>query len=183
MKIRLKSEEYLKKHHYYDKENDCYYFNENADTIFFISRLMIDCFGNSFVNAKEDSLFPVYYYEHGDFRFTLELWMLDIINDVKPLKNDSGKLDYTLLPFIELQEVVEVLQFGAEKYSRDNWKTIEKERYVKAMFRHLVDYLHDETDTESGKSHLAHLICNALFVMYFDNERSENETDNICRNH
>jgi len=42
------------------------------------------------------------------------------------VKYDSGKPDYTLLPLDALEQVVEVLTFGAAKYDRDNWKKVDK---------------------------------------------------------
>lgn len=83
------------------------------------------------------------------------------------IKHDNEKIDWTLLPFKELEEVVQVLEFGAKKYSRDNWKTVEVDRYKKALMRHTIAYTSGEiTDPESGKSHLAHVICNALFILW-----------------
>ncbi len=88
-------------------------------------------------------------------------------------KFDNGKVDWTLLQWKELEEVVEVLAFGANKYSRDNWKHVEPARYEKAAMRHLISYITGEKqDPESGKSHLAHLMCNVLFLMWNDNEKS-----------
>lgn len=80
-------------------------------------------------------------------------------------KFDAGKPDYTLLPFKALQEVVEVLGFGAIKYGRDNWRGVAKLRYVAAAFRHLIAIASGSViDEESGKSHAAHLACCALFL-------------------
>lgn len=87
----------------------------------------------------------------------------------KGTKFDQNKLDWTLLPWKEVEQVLEILEFGAKKYSRDNWKEVESSRYEKAAMRHLVSYVTGEKlDQESGKSHLAHLVCNALFLMWKD---------------
>lgn len=84
-------------------------------------------------------------------------------------KFDQNKLDWTLLPWKEVEQVLEILEFGAKKYSRDNWKEVDSSRYEKAAMRHLVSYVTGEKlDSESGKSHLAHLVCNALFLMWKD---------------
>ena len=56
------------------------------------------------------------------------------------IKYDDKKLDWTLLDFQMLEQVIKVLQHGAEKYDRDNWKKVERDRYVKALLRHVVDY-------------------------------------------
>ena len=33
----------------------------------------------------------------------------------------------------------------------------------------------DEQDEESGLSHLAHAVCNCLFLMWFDNQKENKE--------
>jgi len=88
------------------------------------------------------------------------------------VKNDSGKKDYTLLPWGALDEVVAVLAYGAEKYDRDNWQKIHKFRYGKALLRHVVAYCKGETlDPESGLHHLAHATCCCLFIIHQDTKQ------------
>ena len=90
------------------------------------------------------------------------------------VKYDEGKRDYTLLPINELEQVLDVLEFGAIKYKPNAWKDVPNglERYKKAMLRHMVSYLKGEyTDNESGLSHLSHLATNVLFMMYFENNK------------
>lgn len=88
------------------------------------------------------------------------------------VKASEGKLQWTLLPWKELREVVEVLQAGAKKYSVDNWKKCDDlNEFRNALLRHVTSYMSGETiDPEDKKSHLAHAICNCLFLMYFDNQ-------------
>lgn len=93
-------------------------------------------------------------------------------------KADKGKLEWHLLPFDEVKQVVEILQFGKEKYGENNWQKCEDtKRYEDALMRHVVAYMSgNKKDDESGKSHLAHAICNCLFLMHFDdNEDGNNE--------
>jgi hypothetical protein len=90
--------------------------------------------------------------------------------DITPLgmKFDGGKRDFTLLPWPAVEEIVKVLEFGAAKYSRDNWKHVEgaHHRYTKAAFRHLIAYSNGEiNDPESGLPHLAHVGCCILFLL------------------
>lgn len=70
-----------------------------------------------------------------------------------------------------LQQVQNVLNFGAAKYERASWMTLAdaKGRYKEALLRHLKLWLHDETgrDEESNELHIAHLVCNAMFLMHF----------------
>lgn len=92
-------------------------------------------------------------------------------------KLDKGKSQWNLMPWNELSEVTDILTFGAEKYAPNNWKKVPdaKNRYEAALYRHMTSWSKGEKkDPESNKSHLAHVICNALFLMYFEN-KGENE--------
>ncbi len=93
----------------------------------------------------------------------------------KGKKFDEGKLDWTLLPWTSLSEVVEVLQTGVSKYGRDNWKDVNPPcRYVKACFRHLISWVSGQADDpETGKSHLAHAVCCLLFLIWFEKNKRE----------
>lgn len=96
----------------------------------------------------------------------------------KGQKFDRGKPRWSLLPFRELKNVVEILTFGADKYAPGNWQKVDNatERYSDAALRHLTSWLSGEKkDPESGKSHLAHVACNILFLMWFENEGENNE--------
>lgn len=91
-------------------------------------------------------------------------------------KADEGKLQWSLMPFEQLEDVVRVLMNGAKKYARDNWKKCDDiNRYKDALMRHVVSYIKGEkNDPEDNLSHLAHAMCNCLFLMYFD--KRENKT-------
>ena len=94
-------------------------------------------------------------------------------------KYDTGKPDWALVPADEIEDVVRVFTMGAEKYGRENWKSVENGmfRYYSAMMRHIRAYKkYIETgdkeqlfDKESGIHHLAHAMTNALFLMWLDN--------------
>ena len=93
----------------------------------------------------------------------------DTPNNKGGVKFDNGKIDYTLL-FQDLpnacESVTKVLMLGANKYGRANYLKVENDRYDKALLRHLMDYLKGiELDSESGESHLAHLVCCAMFLL------------------
>ena len=84
-------------------------------------------------------------------------------------KFDKDKLDWTLLPWFPLEEVVKVMQHGAKKYGRNNWLYVldSKQRYLAAGLRHLISYTRGEkNDPESGYHHLAHAVCCMLFIIY-----------------
>lgn len=95
-------------------------------------------------------------------------------------KLDGGKPRWDLLPFGEIEEVVKVLTFGAAKYKPNNWMHVRPySRYVAATFRHLVAWLKGEKkDPETGLSHLASVVCNVLFLMWFDNHGLTTEEEN-----
>lgn len=92
------------------------------------------------------------------------------------IKNDSGKRQWWYMDTFwqDLEQVVDVLEYGDSKYSADdgsNWKRLDnpEQRFNDALLRHNLAYRKGEkNDPETGKSHLAHLITNALFLMYFD---------------
>jgi hypothetical protein len=89
---------------------------------------------------------------------------------MKGIKFDDFKLDWTLLPYQPVAEVIKVLMCGACKYFRDNWQNVDKVRYKKALMRHATAYaIKDEILDEDYKlHHLAHLVCCALFLIWFD---------------
>lgn len=98
------------------------------------------------------------------------------------IKNDSGKLQWSLMPFVELEEVVRVLMNGAKTYSPDNWKKCDDvNRYKDALMRHVVSYITGETydvgKGGDGLHHLAHAVCDCLFLMWFDNQKDDKASE------
>lgn len=94
-------------------------------------------------------------------------------------KDDQGKLRWDLLPLDVVEKLVEIYEFGANKYEENSWRTIENgyKRCRAALFRHLTAYDKGElVDQESGKSHLAHAAWNALSMVYFDSLEHPTET-------
>lgn len=64
--------------------------------------------------------------------------------------------------------------YGEQKYSRDNWRHVAQDRYVKAAFRHLVDYASGKMfDEESKQSPLAHAVCCMLFILALEREHAD----------
>ena len=41
---------------------------------------------------------------------------------LKAERHNEGKIKWSLVPFRALEPMVQVLMFGAKKYSPDNWK-------------------------------------------------------------
>ena len=82
-------------------------------------------------------------------------------------KHDQQKPRPSLLPPDALREVIDVLEFGAKKYSPDNWRRVPdaKQRYTDAMLRHALAILSGEThDPETGLQHAAHVACCSMFL-------------------
>lgn len=90
-------------------------------------------------------------------------------------KNDKGKLEWDLLPYKEMEEVIKVLMNGADTYGKENWKKGSPDdiiRYNNAIQRHLASIMEGETkdigEGGDGLSHYAHIVCDALFCMWFE---------------
>lgn len=86
-------------------------------------------------------------------------------------KADAGKLPMNLVPTQINRDIAQVRQYGNEKYKDpNNWRKVEKLRYVAALERHLMaykDYLNgddDGFDKESGIEHYKHMACNMAFI-------------------
>lgn len=83
-------------------------------------------------------------------------------------KADCGKPQLSLVPTKILEAIARVREYGNRKYkSKDNWKTVEIERYRDAAFRHWAQYIDDpqSRDEESGLPHLWHVACNISFLV------------------
>jgi len=104
------------------------------------------------------------------------VYKVKIPDDYKPgLKYDDDKLRYDLLPFGAIDEIVSVLNYGAKKYTANSWQNVENgiERYTAALLRHISAWRQGEKfDKESGLSHLSHIGCNAMFLIYLDKKEA-----------
>ena len=85
------------------------------------------------------------------------------------MRHNEGKpqLSY-ILDFPKTMEAVSrVLESGAEKYEKNNWKlggTLTSSE--DSLLRHILAFHNcQDNDIESGISHLAHVICNAAFML------------------
>lgn len=97
----------------------------------------------------------------------------------KATKFDEGKLDWSLLPYDAVEDIVQVLAFGARKYNEVgvsgpsgwNWSKGEglgKWRTIAAVMRHITSYMRGQTlDPETGLNHLAHAGCGILFLLHY----------------
>lgn len=93
-------------------------------------------------------------------------------------KADAKKPRPSLVPPELVLGVAEVRGYGNQKYgSSENYRQVEPERYVDALYRHLLAIIkaHDIAafDSESGLPHIWHLATNAAFLCEFAQEEVE----------
>ena len=100
-------------------------------------------------------------------------------------KKDSEKLPWNLIPLDAIEELVKVLDFGRKKYAQDTWQSIGPDeygnppliRYEAALQRHLKEWMTGKKkDNESGLSHLSHVFCNAMFMVWLEKNPEYNKS-------
>lgn len=96
--------------------------------------------------------------------------MLDAPTETAFTKFDHDKPHLAYLPIEPLEMVARVLDHGAVKYDRDNWKKCDDPmRYMSAAMRHQFAWLKGEQlDPETGQNHLAHALCSLMFLLWMD---------------
>lgn len=82
-------------------------------------------------------------------------------------KLDMGKNRYDLLPFDVLDQWVQVLTFGTQKYADRDWERgMPPGRNIAAALRHISSFMQGEDwDSESRLHHLAHALCDIGFAL------------------
>jgi len=93
-------------------------------------------------------------------------------------KNDQNIIDKPMIGLVPLRavwEVAKVMSFGAQKYDAFNWKGgIKYMRLINAALRHIIQFTEGEdTDSESGLSHLAHAACCILMLLEMTMDRQD----------
>lgn len=104
----------------------------------------------------------------------------------KKYDGDKPQL-HRLFTFNILEDVVDVMKFGGEKYGESNWRLNPSneniDRYMSAALRHLKAYDNGEhLDKESGKPHLSHAICCLLFMATLDEDITNNNMEYLRNN-
>lgn len=92
---------------------------------------------------------------------------VDLSKNIQCAKADKGKLPISLVPMFIIKCIAAIRKYGEEKYhAPNNWVLVDKQRYVDAMWRHLIAYQEGEIyDKESGLPHLWHAACNMAFIL------------------
>jgi hypothetical protein len=86
------------------------------------------------------------------------------------IKHDQDKPRMELVSPVAMFALARVLTFGAKKYAARNWERgFAWTRAIAAILRHTFAYLMGETlDPETGESHMAHVMCEAMFLVHFE---------------
>lgn len=91
------------------------------------------------------------------------------------IRETEGKLRWSLVDFESLEDMVKALEFGAKKYSDDNWKKgTETKRLCESILRHTFAFLQGiDNDPETGISQAGHIMTNAMFLAYVMKHKKE----------
>lgn len=90
---------------------------------------------------------------------------------MRSVKLDQGKDRWELLPLGPIWYIVKVISYGAVKYAPNAWQRLPdfENRYYAAAMRHITAWRQGEKiDKESGLPHLAHALCNLVFLLWKD---------------
>ena len=88
---------------------------------------------------------------------------------------DDQKPRLELLPADALTEWARAMTFGATKYGDHNWrKGLAWTRVLGSMARHMTAFMSgQDNDPESGVNHMAHVMCNAAFLLHYTNHKPD----------
>ena len=92
------------------------------------------------------------------------------------IKYDTGKLDWSLLPWDVIETAINRFTVGASKYERDSWKLLNngKQRYEAAMLRHFNHYKqgnrwdNDPAFEGHPSTHLQAALWNMMCLVWFE---------------
>lgn len=86
----------------------------------------------------------------------------------KGLRYNTGKRKWSLVDYKALEPMVEVLEYGSNKYAPHNWRLGHNyTELTESLMRHLFAFLSGEDkDPESKLDHVGHIMCNAMFLSY-----------------
>ena len=92
-------------------------------------------------------------------------------------KLDHDKIPFELLPSAALGDIANIFGFGSKKYSPRNWELgMQWSRMYGALQRHLNAWWSGEnTDPETGKSHLHHAGCCLLMLIEYEKHYPEKD--------
>lgn len=113
-------------------------------------------------------LIPEYYREllpSSSFKTVGQLDILGIIQDTVSAIRKHSIDSLPGLKTIDIEEMLEVFEFGVGKYHPWSFLDLNPYTLVPALFRHLYKYHYvSKTDEETHVSHLAHAACNVRMI-------------------
>lgn len=112
-------------------------------------------------------LIPEYYRELLPSSSFKTVGQLDILGIVQDVVSAIKKHDTDYLPILDydIEEMLEVFEFGVGKYHPWSFLDLNPYTLVPALFRHLYKYHYvSKTDEETHVSHLAHAACNVRMI-------------------
>lgn len=115
---------------------------------------------------------PLGYKYMSDRNSAYKNWVNEL--DSGAVRKDEGKTDWVsivqYMPERALVETTKVWEFGAKKYSKDNWrKGMKWSRVLKSLLRHAIAIgLGQFKDPETGLPHAAHIMCNACMLLEYE---------------
>ena len=82
---------------------------------------------------------------------------------------NTGKIKYNLLPPFALEQYAKAMTMGADKYGDRNWeKGMNWDSVTASMKRHIAAFEKGQDyDSESNLLHMAHVMCNAGFLLEY----------------
>jgi len=91
-------------------------------------------------------------------------------SDLGGKKFDQGKAPLGMLPRVALEQEAQVMEFGAKKYGKFNYrKGMKWSRLIDAALRHIYAFADgQDKDEETGLSHLAHARCCLGFLLDYE---------------
>ena len=112
-------------------------------------------------------------YDKGKTQWHKAPW--DLFEKIVESQMKHPEYRWDLLPVEPLENIVEILTYGAKKYEPNNWQKVEPLRYFDALIRHLIeDWIRGENnDQESKKPHASHMHCNAMFLDWLKAQTAE----------
>lgn len=84
------------------------------------------------------------------------------------IRFNEGKVQWSLMDMDALEPMIRVLEFGAKKYSKYNWKKgLPVTQILDSLLRHIQAIMRKEDiDEESKLPHVGHILANAMFLSY-----------------
>lgn len=147
-------------------------------------------FKDEWIQVEENNKANSYEVEHFEaVEATTDTKQLDRIQSVDITKNEApglasrdnaGKIRPTLFPVPVYKEVLKVFQFGAGKYGDFNWQRgFYYRTCADSLERHWLEWKEGkDRDEESKLYHLAHIIANAAFLLFYQISGTYTHLDN-----